>query len=180
MICNYTECSWEQLPFQGCERFELQGRRERQCIHTQSKITCAASGYILQWSYARNRKGRVSFFLCPAPLLVFFSVLFFMCFTQCFCFVTLLSVTHIDWLPTLMSLATHGLWNGSYAGATLDGVNMWDTIISNSVSPRKEILHYSDGVRTTSLQFGMIKLNLNDTAVSTVFILNSYLCKTTF
>jgi arylsulfatase A-like enzyme len=48
-----------------------------------------------------------------------------------------------DWLPTLMGLATANTWNGSYANATIDGVDVWDAIISNTPSPRIATLHYS-------------------------------------
>ena len=46
-----------------------------------------------------------------------------------------------DWLPTLMGLATEAQWTGSYSGADLDGIDLWDAIVSNTESPRHEILH---------------------------------------
>ena len=46
-----------------------------------------------------------------------------------------------DWLPTLMGLATGDQWTGSFAGADLDGVDLWNAIVSNTESPRHEILH---------------------------------------
>lgn len=68
-----------------------------------------------------------------------------------------------DWLPTLMGLATGGEWTGSYTGAELDGVDMWDAIINNLPSPRSEIVHYADGEYGCSIQIDMMKLDVGDT-----------------
>ena len=48
-----------------------------------------------------------------------------------------------DWLPTLMGLATANTWSGSYTNAAIDGVDVWDAIISNKPSPRTATLHYA-------------------------------------
>ncbi len=44
-----------------------------------------------------------------------------------------------DWFPTLLSVA-----GGSTHGLQLDGYNQWNTISTNSSSPRKELLHNID------------------------------------
>lgn len=68
-----------------------------------------------------------------------------------------------DWLPTLMGLATNNEWTGSLFGAELDGVNQWEAMTTpNMESPRSEIVHYHDGLSTSSVQIDMIKLNLGD------------------
>lgn len=58
----------------------------------------------------------------------------------------------IDWLPTFMGRASNGEWTGSLTDATLDGYDMWDAIMTNSPSPRHEIVHYADGKNTITLQ----------------------------
>lgn len=45
----------------------------------------------------------------------------------------------------MMGWATGGEWNGSYTNAELDGVDVWDAILTNSTSPRQEIVFYVDG-----------------------------------
>ena len=67
-----------------------------------------------------------------------------------------------DWLPTLMGLATGGQWSGALFGAELDGVDQWSALTSLGQSPRSEIVHYHDGVATSSVQIDMWKLNLGD------------------
>jgi len=68
----------------------------------------------------------------------------------------------LDWLPTLMGLATNGEWTGSYSGADIDGVDMWDAIMTNSDSPHEEIVHYANGPsESISIQYNMIKLDMN-------------------
>eukprot|EP00595_Chromulina_sp_UTEXLB2642_P000323 CAMPEP_0196761698 /NCGR_PEP_ID=MMETSP1095-20130614/1002_1 /TAXON_ID=96789 ORGANISM="Chromulina nebulosa, Strain UTEXLB2642" /NCGR_SAMPLE_ID=MMETSP1095 /ASSEMBLY_ACC=CAM_ASM_000446 /LENGTH=1008 /DNA_ID=CAMNT_0042111583 /DNA_START=472 /DNA_END=3501 /DNA_ORIENTATION=- len=64
-----------------------------------------------------------------------------------------------DWLPTLMGLATNGEWTGSYSGADIDGVDMWDAIMTNSESPHEEIVHYANGDESISIQYNMVKLD---------------------
>jgi len=66
-----------------------------------------------------------------------------------------------DWLPTLMGRATEGKWTGSYTGAELDGVDVWEAITTGSDSPRKEILHYSGGSNSSMycIQHSHYKLN---------------------
>ena len=67
-----------------------------------------------------------------------------------------------DWLPTLMMVATDGAWTGSYSGATLDGVNQWDALISGTDSPRSWIVHYAYPHSSTlgSVQYGAYKLDI--------------------
>ena len=67
-----------------------------------------------------------------------------------------------DWLPTLMGLATGGAWGGALFGAELDGVDQWGALTTLSTSPRSEIVHYHDGLATSSVQIDMWKLNLGD------------------
>eukprot|EP01035_Chromulina_nebulosa_P020599 gene20599-26708_t len=50
-----------------------------------------------------------------------------------------------DWLPTLMGLATDGAWTGSLNEAAIDGVDVWDAIVTNSESPKHEIVFTNDG-----------------------------------
>eukprot|EP01035_Chromulina_nebulosa_P018292 gene18292-23973_t len=44
-----------------------------------------------------------------------------------------------DWFPTIMGLATNGEWTGSYSGADIDGVDIWDAVTTNSKSPHTEM-----------------------------------------
>jgi arylsulfatase A-like enzyme len=48
----------------------------------------------------------------------------------------------VDWYPTIMGLATGNAWQGSMAGATLDGVDMWSALTTNGDSPREETVWY--------------------------------------
>jgi len=51
-----------------------------------------------------------------------------------------------DWLPTLMHLASGGLWAGTpLSGKEVDGFDMWPALAAGAPSPRTEILHYHDG-----------------------------------
>ena len=51
-----------------------------------------------------------------------------------------------DWLPTLMHLASGGLWAGTpLSGKEVDGIDMWPALAAGAPSPRTEILHYHDG-----------------------------------
>lgn len=59
-----------------------------------------------------------------------------------------------------MGVATGNMWKGSYTGAALDGVDMWNAIMGNSDSPRSEIVHYVDKFGNTSIQIDMHKLIL--------------------
>eukprot|EP01035_Chromulina_nebulosa_P019145 gene19145-24984_t len=65
-----------------------------------------------------------------------------------------------DWLPTFMSLATNGEWTGSYSGAEIDGVNVWDAIVTNSESPHNEIVFYV-GDDASIIQIGDLKYMTN-------------------
>jgi hypothetical protein len=62
-----------------------------------------------------------------------------------------------DWLPTLMHIATDGQWTGSLTNAELDGLDMWEAILTNATSPRIEIVHYADGNKTVTLQQSNMK-----------------------
>lgn len=72
-------------------------------------------------------------------------------------------LVHItDWLPTLMGLATGGSWTGSYVGADIDGVDVWDAVINNEPSPHVDIAHYVDPTGNSSvLQSGGLKYFYN-------------------
>lgn len=63
-----------------------------------------------------------------------------------------------DWLPTFMSLATNGSWNGSLSGVEIDGVDVWSAIMSNASSPRVELVHDYDDEGYFCIQYGMYKL----------------------
>ena len=65
-------------------------------------------------------------------------------------------LSHItDWFPTLMCIATNGIWHSSasLSGHTLDGVDLWSTLVAaspnaeNLWSPRTEVIinHDEDG-----------------------------------
>jgi hypothetical protein len=59
-----------------------------------------------------------------------------------------------------MNVATSGSWTGSYSGADIDGVDMWDAIMTNSASPRSEIIHYASTSSTSaSVQKDLVKLD---------------------
>ena len=64
-----------------------------------------------------------------------------------------------DWLPTIMSIATNGQWSAGYTGNEIDGVNMWDAILTDATSPRTEIVHYVDSSGRGSIQIDMKKLD---------------------
>eukprot|EP01035_Chromulina_nebulosa_P016905 gene16905-22394_t len=67
-----------------------------------------------------------------------------------------------DWLPTLMGLATEGAWSGSYIGNDLDGVDMWEAIITGSDSPRVDIVNYISASSVyASYQYGNYKYDKN-------------------
>ena len=45
---------------------------------------------------------------------------------------------------------------GSYSGAEIDGVDMWDAILNDEVSPRVEIVHYVNRDGYGSIQVNML------------------------
>ena len=55
-----------------------------------------------------------------------------------------------------MGLATAGSWKGSLSGNPIDGVDMWTAIMTNSSSPRTEILHRLDDTSFTIQQKNII------------------------
>jgi arylsulfatase B/arylsulfatase I/J len=63
-----------------------------------------------------------------------------------------------DWLPTLMGLATGGLWSGSLVGNEIDGSDMWSAVLSDGVTAHPEIVHYLDSGGNVSYQHNMIKM----------------------
>lgn len=63
-----------------------------------------------------------------------------------------------DWLPTLMGLATGGEWSGSMAGADLDGLDMWASLMGQSDVQHEEIVHYLDSSGSVAYQQGDKKL----------------------
>jgi arylsulfatase A-like enzyme len=73
-------------------------------------------------------------------------------------------IVHItDWLPTIMGLATNYEWTGSLVDATIDGVDMWETIMNNGTSTHVEIAHYANGEGAASIQYNHYKLELGTT-----------------
>jgi hypothetical protein len=59
-----------------------------------------------------------------------------------------------------MHVATEGAWTGSYSGATIDGVDMWNAIMTNSTSPKTQIVHFASAhTDNACVQIGMVKLN---------------------
>jgi hypothetical protein len=66
----------------------------------------------------------------------------------------------LDWLPTLMHLATNNSWTGSLRQADLDGYDMWSAIVNGEDSPRHVIVH---GIRkkSSSVQLNMLKYDVN-------------------
>lgn len=67
-----------------------------------------------------------------------------------------------DWLPTLMNRATDRKWTGSYIGADIDGVDIWDTLVSDVPSPHSLIVHYVDSAGASSaLQWKDFKFYYN-------------------
>eukprot|EP00040_Diaphanoeca_grandis_P007156 m.39919 g.39919 ORF g.39919 m.39919 type:complete len:571 (-) comp18337_c0_seq1:239-1951(-) len=51
----------------------------------------------------------------------------------------------VDWLPTFMSLATNGQFDAKReVKLELDGFDVWNAIITNSTSPRTELVHNFD------------------------------------
>lgn len=73
-----------------------------------------------------------------------------------------LILSNSDWLPTIMGLATGGAWTGSYLGNTIDGVDMWTALTTNTASPRSEIVHYLTSDGNCSYQLDMVKLIMTD------------------
>lgn len=63
----------------------------------------------------------------------------------------------VDWLPTLMNLATNGEWNGSLVGNEIDGIDMWNNIVNDLPSPRFEIVHWMDPYGNCSFQNDSLK-----------------------
>ena len=76
-----------------------------------------------------------------------------------------------DWLPTIMYLATGGAWTGSYVGAVIDGVNMWEAIMSDEDSPRTEIAHYANAEGAGSVQVGILASRLSCLSCKIMFAL---------
>ena len=56
-----------------------------------------------------------------------------------------------DWLPTLLSMATNGAWNGTISGLPIDGFDLWSTVLNVSEDGRawlrEEILLNADPKR---------------------------------
>jgi hypothetical protein len=80
---------------------------------------------------------------------------------------TYTGMMHItDWLPTLMNRATDGEWTGSFSGADIDGVDLWDAITTgDSSTQHEEIVFYVDS-ESAVIQSGDYKYfyNTNDQA----------------
>jgi len=72
-----------------------------------------------------------------------------------------------DWLPSFMGLATNSSWKRSYSGMTIDGVDQWQSIVTNSPSKKSEIVHYTTTVAGkvfSALQYGNLKYYYGFTA----------------
>lgn len=67
-----------------------------------------------------------------------------------------------DWLPTFLSLSER-----TPTADTIDGINMWDNITSNSSSPRSELLHNLDEFGDWAIRVGDYKL-INSSIWTTV------------
>ena len=70
-----------------------------------------------------------------------------------------------------MGLATAGSWKGSLSGNSIDGVDMWTAIMTNSSSPRTEILHRLEDTSFTIQHKNIIlREDINANAESPRFI----------
>ena len=51
----------------------------------------------------------------------------------------------VDWLPTLMHVATNGAWTAPLSGEVIDGVDLWDEIAKGdgSGAGRDQIVFYA-------------------------------------
>jgi hypothetical protein len=88
----------------------------------------------------------------------------------------------IDWLPTLLGLATNKQWSGSYIpGTVIDGKDIWNAIINDIPSPREEIvLYYSKASNNATSMTGdfvyqknnqkVIKMHQNPNYSSTLLL----------
>jgi len=68
----------------------------------------------------------------------------------------------VDWLPTLMGLATNNTWTGSYSGAEIDGDNIWPHLTSppntiSQVQHREEIVFTSVSNGSFAMQYKTMK-----------------------
>jgi hypothetical protein len=74
----------------------------------------------------------------------------------------------LDWLPTLMGVATNNQWDKPLSGKSIDGINMWDSLTNPSFSSlsiekqnerqHTEIVHYL-GDQTESPDLSCIQFN---------------------
>lgn len=64
-----------------------------------------------------------------------------------------------------MGLATGGAWKGGLEGATIDGVDAWNAITTNSDSPHSEIVHYVDDTGSICIQIDGKKLLITSVGV---------------
>jgi hypothetical protein len=61
-----------------------------------------------------------------------------------------------DWIPTLMHVATNGMWNGSMSGDALHGVDQWEAVTTADGSvPRNGSIQYVDDKDRMSLVLEM-------------------------
>jgi len=67
-----------------------------------------------------------------------------------------------DWLPTLMGLATGGAWTGGLTGNTIDGVDMWNAVTTNTASPRSEIVNFLNSEGEVSYVLDGMKYIVSD------------------
>jgi len=66
-----------------------------------------------------------------------------------------------DWLPTFLSLATDKEWQGGYGGQTIDGKDMWASLLDNNMETQhEEVVHWMDEFGNCSYQYKMLKLQV--------------------
>jgi len=63
-----------------------------------------------------------------------------------------------DWLQTIMGLATGGAWTGSFLGNTIDGVDIWNAVTTNTESPHHEIVNHLSADGNVTYQYDMKKM----------------------
>ena len=67
----------------------------------------------------------------------------------------------VDWLPTIMHLATGGTWSSGYTGIEIDGMDVWNALMTmNADLARTEIVYYVDKLSYV-LQHGSYKYFYN-------------------
>jgi hypothetical protein len=65
-----------------------------------------------------------------------------------------------DWLPTLMGLATNGTWSGSMVGHSIDGADMWESLMTDGDTAHPEIVLFLDRLGSFTVVRDMVKMTL--------------------